>query len=399
MGTISRVHTWTTNESPLKSADLNAEFDNLLTTANGHIDASNLDLTISPTWTGTHVYSNTITGAARAALGAGFYNLGLTFSAGVLTVTDRAAATLSPSNPGWVVAPSITAGGHVLLKLTAAQSIQDAGGSSQILGRWGTTASIAWGSAMPLYLYLVNIDDTAANARFALARLPHYRTTPASTNNIGIAGTAPASSSQSNMVLFGTGANTNYNSKPCILLGSVRATCDNSVGGVYTITALSAGRDGFGGYQWGQLFTFPTNQQGAAAGSYFTANAGTAPTFTADNLYQYIIDPDGNLDCYIALSNAAGGTAGSGAVTAQLTIPFIPTNPLTTATVQTAVGSCHVVGSTIATVANFLLQQTAQTYVNIVYQSTIVTATTALQNAGLAAAARGVAGTLRFMPA
>lgn len=250
-------------------------------------------------------------------------NLGITYSSNVLSVTQKDGSALADTDGsrGYVVCPSTTAGQEVVLAITAAQTLQDAGhGTPQILGRWGTTASVAWGSALPLFLGVVNKDDTDGNLRFFLTRDPTKTTTPSSTNNIGIGGTAPSTSSETNIVLFGTGANTGYNSKPCVIIGSVQATCDNSVGGSWTIGTLSAGRDGFGLFQEEQFFTMPLGQNGAATGTYILPNGGTAMLFTV-NTYTYRISLDGYIKGAYFLSGD-GGTDGSGAVATLMALPY-----------------------------------------------------------------------------
>src|ERR1035437_6851051 len=73
-------------------------------------------------------------------------NIAITFSAGVFSITGNDGTALSTSNTAFVTLGSTTAGQIVTLALQTPQTIQDAAGTSQILGRWGTTASVAWGS-------------------------------------------------------------------------------------------------------------------------------------------------------------------------------------------------------------------------------------------------------------
>lgn len=251
-------------------------------------------------------------------------NLGITYSSNVLSVTQKDGSALADTDGSraYVVCPSTTAGQEVVLAISAAQTLQDAGhGSPQILGRLGTTASVAWASALPLYIGIVNKDDTSANARFFLTRDPTKTTTPSSVDNIGIGGTAASTSAQGNIILFGTEANTGYNSKPCVIIGSVQATCDNSAGGSWTIGSLSAGRDGIGLFQENVSFTMAVSQNGAGTGGYLKNNGGTAPAMTTQNYYYYI-RRTGEVHIYFSLSGDAG-TDGSGAVRAQLALPYV----------------------------------------------------------------------------
>jgi len=252
----------------------------------------------------------------------GIHNLGLKLSGGAISIAGLGNTALAASNAAWISYPSATAGVWLSQTLTADQTIASGG----LKGRWGTTASVAWGSDMPLAIGVCSKDDTASGIRFFLTRNPAMTTTPASTNNIGIDGTAPATADQGNIVLFGSAANTGYNSRPCRIIGGVRATCDNSAGGVWTITALDNG-DGIGNfYNFGpRTFTMPIAQHGGggtapAAGKYVLTNGGTAPVFTTNSLL-YSIDLFGYCD-YNFFLDADGGTDGASAVTASLTIPF-----------------------------------------------------------------------------
>ncbi len=351
MATTNRLTTWSPGDVLTASA-LNNEFNNILTTINGNVDADNLLLSDDYIWTGQNTYNGAdkllipattptvsrsialVNGrltvydgtAARTYVpvnldAVGYHNLDITLAANVLSVTGFGGTALSSTNPAFVNIPSATAGLTVSLRVTAAQTLQDAGhGTPQVLGRWGTTASVAWGSAMPIFIGAVQDQTDSTTARFFLTRDPTLKTTPASTNNIGIGGTAPVTSNQSNIVLFGTAANTSYDSKPCIILGSLRATLDNSVGGSATIGALVAGRDGFGLFQSGYRFVMPSGQNGAASGAYLNTNGGTAPVF-GTNQYVYEINTDGR--CVVeTFFNSDGGTDGAGAVAAQLALPY-----------------------------------------------------------------------------
>jgi hypothetical protein len=69
MANIARLKTWNLNET-LTSADLNAEFDNILSgTNNGSLDSDNIDQTDSYTWSGNHTFNSLVTHGANLTVG------------------------------------------------------------------------------------------------------------------------------------------------------------------------------------------------------------------------------------------------------------------------------------------------------------------------------------------
>lgn len=316
-------------------------------------------------------------------------NGNLTLAAGVLSVTGQAGVALATDNPLWVTVPSTTAAQDITLAITTAQTLQDVNHASpQILGRWGTTASVAWGSVMPVSIGVANKDNTAANLRFFLTRNPAITTTPASTNNIGIGGTAPVTSAQENIVLFGTAANTGYDSKPCIILGSLQMTIDASAGGSATIAALTAGRDGFGKFQEGVNFAMPVAQNGATAGKYFTDGAGTAPVFTT-NSPLYLISRSGQVT-YIVNFDADGGTDGAAAGNLTLTAPYAGIS-------QVFKQAAYILGATTITGGTAALASLAASSANITFlYNTVATSMDFVTNAMMSAGGRTVQTTLVY---
>jgi hypothetical protein len=69
MANIARLKTWNLNET-LTSADLNAEFDNILSgTNNGSLDSNNIDQTDTYTWLGNHTFNSLVTHGANLTVG------------------------------------------------------------------------------------------------------------------------------------------------------------------------------------------------------------------------------------------------------------------------------------------------------------------------------------------
>ena len=87
----------------------------------------------------------------------------------------------------------------------------------------------------------------------------------------------------------------------------------------WTVQALSTTMDGIGLNYNSHLFNFPVAVQGAAAGSFFLANGGTAPIWSAQQ-ETYIINRNGSL--IINFSANTNTTPGAGAVDAILAIPY-----------------------------------------------------------------------------
>jgi hypothetical protein len=138
---------------------------------------------------------------------------------------------------------------------------------------------------MPMFLGLANKDNTDAGLRAFLTRDPTKTVTPSSTDNIGIAGTAPSTSDQENIVLFGSAANTGYNSVPCTVIGAVEGTIDSSASGSMEIGTFTVGKSGIGpdclkkthATQW----VFPSGQNGNDSGKNYSAGSSTALAFTS----------------------------------------------------------------------------------------------------------------------
>jgi hypothetical protein len=75
-----------------------------------------------------------------------------------------------------------------------------------------------------------------------------------------------------------------------------------------------------GKFKEGIVWTYPTGVNGAASSTHLRDNGGTAPTFSTE-VYRYILHRGVGCSLYIRM---AGNTAtdGSGAVDAELTMPF-----------------------------------------------------------------------------
>src|SRR5690606_29761967 len=111
---------------------------------------------------------------------------------------------------------------------------------------------------------------------------------------------------------------TDYDQNPCLAIGSFRMTM--SAANDWTVQTITA-FEGIGKFYGGFQFSFPRGQFGAATGKIFKNNGGIAPD-DADGGYTYYVDQR-NSRIFFQLAFPSLDTAGVGAVTAQLALPFI----------------------------------------------------------------------------
>ena len=92
----------------------------------------------------------------------------------------------------------------------------------------------------------------------------------------------------------------------------------------YLVTALLAGRDGFGCFNDSTWFQMAAGQNGAAAATYWLPNGGTAPLFLTQSAY-YTISANGRvlIDYYLTDNT---GQDGAGATSARVVLPLTSAN-------------------------------------------------------------------------
>lgn len=256
-------------------------------------------------------------------------NLGISYSAGVLTIVDAQGASLSPSNPGWVTVPGTTAGQLRSLQVTAPASFNDDAHASSDLNNlgFGITESVDWAQDVPFFLYVANrgnadLDGADGSSVFFISRSPCMATTPSSANNIGDTGAIPTNDNEEIILILDDVTIANYTSLNCQLIGGFRMRWSTATDD-WTVQSLGS-LDGVGISQvkklLSKLWIFPAGQNGAASAStYLKANGGTAPVFNTNN-YQYMVHDDGRVTVYVAL-NGDGGTDGAGNVATQVSLP------------------------------------------------------------------------------
>ena len=255
-------------------------------------------------------------------------NLGITLSAGVLTITDAQGDALSTSNPGYITVPSTTAGQFVILKVTSPYSFTDDTGLSDLTNfGFGITEAADWAQDVPFFLYVINkgntdLDGANGSSVFALARTPTMATSPSSANNIGDTDAISVTDDKTSILIMASVTEANYTSLPAQLAGGIRMQWSTTTDD-WTVQTLG-NKDGLGLTQIDRLldtpWTMPTEQNGASASTYLLPNGGTAPVFSS-NSYNYRLQKNGFVDVDISLSGD-GGADGSGAVASRISLPM-----------------------------------------------------------------------------
>ncbi len=249
---------------------------------------------------------------------AGFVrNLGLTYSAGTLTITGANGSALSSTNPGFVYLQSKANPGRLTkYTITAGQAfIDDAGASEIITNLFGATTGIAWAEDVPFFLYAVTNDAETAIA-FMISRDPRATVSPAEAA-IGAPDDAVADA-ETSFFSFDSLDEATYDANPCLCIGSFRMRM--SASDDWTVQTLTT-KDGIGRFHESTKFTYPLAQNGAATGTFFQANGGTAPLWTT-NTYYYWIRRDGKCRVEIFLTGDPG-TDGADPGNARLTLPYV----------------------------------------------------------------------------
>lgn len=195
--------------------------------------------------------------------------------------------------------------------------IDDNGGSDIDNMEFGVTTSIAWGQDRPFYVY---VADTSVGPRSFISPDPTLQLTPSSANNHGYHATPSSANTDSDIFWMNATNLTAETSVPCVRIGGFRMRM--SSGDDWTVQTLSTAKgdgirvDPFNSY-W---FKMPTNQNGAASGSFLLANGGTQPAFTNQDYY-YKLNTDGRVHVH-AMMAGDGGTDGSGGVATLMALPY-----------------------------------------------------------------------------
>lgn len=278
-------------------------------TFNNSSNSSNTDFEIS---SGSFQFAN-----RTRLLGGDAENIGIAYNSGtgVFTVQGGDGNALSATNPGYInIQSKSVPGKQIKVAVTANQSFIDDVGSSEIIGNlFGLTTGVAATNVIPFFIYAV-LNDSENAIAFMISRYPNTRISPVNTK-IGKSGSAVADTQGSFFSLANITV-TDYDSNPCLSIGSFRMTM--SASDDWTVSTLTFS-DGIGCFQESTSFTWGSGLWGAASGKYFKSNGGTAPTFSSNNL-SYFVDRTNFIKNYAVFNNCT--VSGVGAVNLQYAMPY-----------------------------------------------------------------------------
>lgn len=287
-------------------------------------------------------------------------NLGMAVSGSTFTVLGAFASALSLRNAGYISFPSTTAGVTKVFRLTANASMTT-GAASNIAGqRFGLTAGVAWNQDIPFFLYAVlNSAETAV--AFMVSRHPNARVSPVAAS-IGKAG-AVVNVDDGDFFSLNNVTVADYAQQSCICLGTFRMRFNAA--NYFTVQALTLGKDGVNVFCENQNFVVDTGLFGAAAGSFFLANGGTAPIWTNQQM-TYSVERSGKVQ--VNFQYETNSTAGVGAVIARMILPYSIKN-----NTFPMIGSAGFIDTSTNTYTSFFTKPpaTTQNYTEF-YQSLIV---------------------------
>lgn len=283
----------------------------------------------------------------------GFSNSGTTW-----TLAGYDGTALSATNPCVIAVRSNTAGRTALAYFTANVTFTH-GATSDTDGNLFGIADANWANTMPFFLGVV-YDGTTPYV--TISRLPYKVTGAAAT--AFCQKTDTDCDAQLDVMILTTGLTlANWVNLPITQVGWFNMTYATT-GSAWT--AAVAEPNGFNEEYTKIPFSMPLAQNGAASGTYFLANAGTAPVFTTQ-AQDYYISPSGQIHDFFN-NDADGGTDGSGAVTTQMSIPFTmsptaaTTNPIVAVAYILSVGQGTAMPATIQIVVG-------NTYINFFGQA------------------------------
>lgn len=258
-------------------------------------------------------------------------NLGITYAAGIFTLTGADGTTLSATNPGYACVPSTTAGQSVVLPITEDNAWTDGtqAGHTFLVDMFCGISDADWGNAMPWFLYLINTDNTASGLVMGWSRNPKATTT---TSHANINFTDALGTQSQNNIIVNKAHVAGWGDAPypCICIGSFTMIYDKAGHDTWEVQTLTQA-DGIGKFQEGVEFTFPASQNGNYTSYYWNSDATSdVPTYaTAANIVsKYTISRDGVVAYTLDTTNAGNCTqdAGAGAVVVLFYPPYAQTS-------------------------------------------------------------------------
>lgn len=245
----------------------------------------------------------------------GAIGLSLTYSGTTLTIAGSDGTSLATFNATTSTQNQSTFGQQVTSVISNNYTTTFGAASNTSGALFGVTSGVAWGNPLPFFVYIVE-GTSSGILTFMFSRQPNVTTSPIAAS-ISKAGSIVNVSQADFFAMDSSITVANFASKPCICVGSFRATM--SAANNWTVTALDAG-DGMWQFQEGRAFTFPTGQLGAATGTHLLNNGGTAPVFTSEGAVYYV---DRSGYCRYTFSTGDCTSSGVGAVNLQLATPYV----------------------------------------------------------------------------
>lgn len=274
----------------------------------------------------TNNYGFTSGGLLNAgALNQGYMlNLGLSYSAGILTIKGANGSNLSATNPAYITVPSnVTPGKLISYTLTANQTLQDSasGASWMVNNSFGTSVVTSWNQDMPFYLYAAG-DSTDANLNFFGCRIPNLDALPVA-GKIAKQSSA-VGSTQGSVVAFSNPTVANFASSACVRIGYVRVRRPNTTDWTFQTLSIS---EGLGKSAANTFWVLPAGVNSNASGKYAWDNGGTAPNWNLVLPYYKMLDSGLCMYNFHGDNNGGAGTAGAGAGTLFFFMPYLNDTP------------------------------------------------------------------------
>lgn len=263
---------------------------------------------------------------AASTPSANINNLGISYSSGTFTLTGFDGTSLSTSNKGSVrTQNNSTPGQNLLLELSKVYSFRDdSHATNHDLEGWhvGMNDGDDWDEDRPFFLYVVSNNAPGSTPAVAISLTPHASISP-SLSRSNKSGSISSSKEYSFFYLNidGTAPSDldDYDSNPCVCIGSFRMQTTDTANNDWTVQALDI-QDGINNLQFDRVFRMPdTGVKGAATNTFFDDNGGTAPSFT-NNYYKYRFSKGGFI--YFDLNFAPCTTSGTGAYQALIVAPY-----------------------------------------------------------------------------
>lgn len=232
-----------------------------------------------------------------------------TLSGGTFSITPNDAGSMT-----FVVPSNVTPGNFVRVNTSTPSTFVDASGTSTIAGAlfgFQTTDAMEAGKPFPYFIYAA-LDNTDSNLAFFLTALPNRNTIGG--NAVGKQGSAATADVTASFFALGNPTVANYANSRLTYVGKIRMLKSNND---WTVQTLNA-NDGVGIF-YDNAYEVSQGMLGAAAGSYFTNNAGTAPACASNNHVQWSFC--GTNSILVSYNILITGN-GVGAVQAQIVMPM-----------------------------------------------------------------------------